>query len=111
MTTRRTLDVSPLPNYAFGHQGLIWWGTIGFMVIEGSVFVMAVMTYFFLRTRVAEWPPSVPDPGLTYGTLNTIGLLVSLIPNRMAKRAAERLDLQRVRPLLLVMIAFGLLFV
>ena len=41
------VDVSELSEYAFGHQGLIWWGTIGFMVIEGSMFVMALITYSY----------------------------------------------------------------
>ena len=41
--TRRVLDVSVLPRTVFGHQGLIWWGTAGFMVIEGSIFVIALV--------------------------------------------------------------------
>ena len=103
--------VTALPDQgAFGHQGLIWWGTVGFMVIEGSMFVMALMTYFFLRTRSPIWPPSLPNPDVTLGTLNTLVLLVSVIPNHMAKRAAERLDVGRVRPLMIVCTAFGVLF-
>lgn len=109
---RRVLDVSPLPDYAFGHQGLIWWGTIGFMVIEGSMFVMGLVTYFFLRTRVTEWPPAPwPTPDATFATVNTVLLLVSAIPNQMAKSAAEQLDLGRVRVMLLVCLAFGAAFI
>ena len=107
---RRALDVAALPDYAFGHQGLIWWGTVGFMVIEGSMFAMALVTYFFLRTRVPEWPPSLPNPDVTLGTLNLVLLLVSGIPNQMAKSAAERMDLSRVRILLLICLAFGVAF-
>jgi cytochrome c oxidase subunit 3 len=108
--SRRTLDVAALPNYAFGHKGLIWWGTTGFMVIEGSMFAMALMTYFFLRTRSPVWPPSLPGPDVTLGTINTLLLLVSAIPNHMTKRAAERLDVRRVRPLLIVCLGFGVAF-
>jgi cytochrome c oxidase subunit I+III len=108
--TRRTLDVAALPHYAFGHQGLIWWGTVGFMVIEGSMFIMALITYFFLRTRVGEWPPSLPNPDATLGTVNTVVLLLSTLPNHLAKKAAERMDLRRVRLLLPVCIAFGVAF-
>ena len=107
---RRVLDVSRLPDHAFGHQGLIWWGTVGFMVIEGSIFVMGVVTYFFLRTRVSDWPPGVPDPSLMFGTLNTIVLLVSVIPNQIAKRAAENLELGKVRRWLPVCLGFGAVF-
>ena len=105
---RRTLNVAALPDYAFGHQGLIWWGSVGFMVIEGSMFVMVLIAYFFLRTRVTEWPPSLPDPDLTWGTVHLLVLLASAVPNQMAKKAAEELDLRRVRLLLPVMIVFGL---
>jgi len=108
---RRVLDVAALPEYAFGHNGLIWWGTVGFMVIEGSVFVMALVAYFFLRTRVAEWPPSLPNPDIALGTANTLILLASIIPNHMTKKAAEQLDLRKVRILLPICLAFGVAFV
>jgi cytochrome c oxidase subunit III len=108
---RRVLDVSALPEYAFGHNGLIWWGTIGFMVIEGSVFVMALVAYYFLRTRVAEWPPSLPNPDATLGTINTVILLASAIPNQMTKQAAERLDVRKVRMLMPICLVFGVGFV
>ena len=107
---RRVLDVAALPDYAFGHSGLIWWGTLGFMVIEGSMLLLVLLTYFVLRTRVPEWPPSLPNPDVTLGTLNTLVLLVSLVPNQMCKKAAEELDTQRVRRLMLVMIVFAVAF-
>ena len=108
--SRPALDVSKLPNYAFGHQGLVWWGTAGFMVIEGSMFVVATMALLVLRTRSEAWPPGAPLPDLGPATWNTLILLVSALPNHLAKRAAEQLDLAKVRPLLLVCIAFGVAF-
>jgi heme/copper-type cytochrome/quinol oxidase subunit 3 len=99
-----------LPTYAFGHQGLIWWGTVGFMVIEGSMFLMIIAAYFFLRTRVPDWPPSLPNPDATIATINTIVLVVSALPNQLTKRAAERMDLRIVRLLLPVCVAFGVAF-
>ena len=108
--TRRALDVSGLPDFAFGPQGMIWWGTVGFMVIEGSMFVMALITYFVFRTRVPEWPPALANPDLRWGTLNTLVLLASLIPNHLTKLAAEKFELRRVRVLLLVCLVFGIAF-
>jgi heme/copper-type cytochrome/quinol oxidase subunit 3 len=108
--TRRALDVAALPPYAFGHSGLIWWGTLGFMVIEGTMLILVLIMYFVFRTRVPEWPPSVSNPDLTLGTINTLVLLASLIPNAMCKKAAEEFDLRRVRRLLLVSLAFGFAF-
>ena len=107
---RRVLDVSALPDYAFGHQGLIWWGTVGFMVIEGSLFIMAMVTYFVFRTRVDEWPPAQPNPDATLATVNTLILLASLVPNALAKKAAERMDLRGVHRWMFVMLLFGAAF-
>ena len=107
MTSRRTLDVSSLPGYAFGHRGLIWWGTVGFMVIEGSMFVIALITYFYLRLKVDQWPPSLPDPNPMYGSVNLLLVLMSCLPAVLAKRAAERFDLRRVRLWLAILTLFG----
>jgi cytochrome c oxidase subunit III len=108
MTPRRTLDVSGLPDHAFGHQGLIWWGTASYMVIEGTMFVMALVAYYFLRTRVPEWPPSAPLPDPTFATIGTLLLLASMVPNQMVKSAAERLDVKRVRALMPVLLTLEL---
>jgi cytochrome c oxidase subunit III len=107
MKARRTLDVSMLPGYAFGHQGLIWWGTAGFMVIEGTMFVMALIVYFYLRLKVSAWPPGLPDPDVTYASINVVLVLLSCIPNQMAKAAAERCDLRRVRIWLTLLVVIG----
>ena len=111
MTSRKVLDVSTLPSYAFGHQGLIYWGTTGYMVIEGSMMIMTVIAYFFLRTRSTEWPPSAPDPDLTWATVNTALLLASAIPNHLTKRAAESFELGKIKVLLPICFLFGVAFV
>ena len=104
MTMRRSadgglaIDVAELPDHAFGHHGLIWWGTAGFMVIEGSMFIIVLIAYFYLRLRVPDWPPSLPHPSLTPGVIGTVILLVSCIPNYFTKFAAEEYNLRRVPP-------------
>jgi heme/copper-type cytochrome/quinol oxidase subunit 3 len=107
-TQRRVLDVSMLPDTGeFGHHGLIWWGTVGFMVIEGSMFAIVLVAYFYLRLKVADWPPSLPDPDLTVGTANLLLVLVSCLPNALAKKAAEEQQLSRTRLWLTVVTLFG----
>lgn len=108
MSNERVLDVSALPDHAFGHKGLIWWGTTGFMVIEGSMFVMVLIIYFYLRLRVDQWPPSLANPDLFYGTLNIIVLLVSALPNHFAKKAAEKFSLAGSQFWLALCTLFGL---
>jgi heme/copper-type cytochrome/quinol oxidase subunit 3 len=104
---RRVLDVSMMPDSAFGHQGLIWWGTVGFMVIEGAMFVIALVVYFYLRLKVETWPPSAPDPDPVYGTANLILVLVSVVPAAISKKAAESCELGKTRAWLAVLTLMG----
>jgi len=111
MRASRVIDVGALPPGAFGSRSLMWWGTLGIVLIEGTVFALAIGAYFFLRTRVPSWPPGgVAAPDLEFGTLNTIVLLASLIPNEMAKLAGERIDLRAVRIWMVVCLVFGAAF-
>ena len=107
MNQRLVLDVSSLPKFAFGHQGLIWWGTLGFMVIEGSMFVMMLVVYFYLRLKVDAWPPSLPNPDIGFATANIVLVLISIIPSMLAKRAAEAFDLRKVQLWLVVLTVVG----
>jgi cytochrome c oxidase subunit III len=106
----RALDVSELPSFAFSHHSLMWWGTLGLMAIEGTVFALAVMAYFYLRSHANTWPMSTLPPDLLWGTLNTGIMLASLVPNHLAKRAAERYDLGGVRIWMTVGLLFGVAF-
>jgi cytochrome c oxidase subunit III len=106
----RALDVSGLPTVVFGHRSLMWWGTLGVMAIEGTVFALTVMAYFYLRSHQETWPITSRPPDLLWGTLNTGVLLVSLLPAHLAKKAAEDLKLQRVRIWLLASVVFGVAF-
>jgi heme/copper-type cytochrome/quinol oxidase subunit 3 len=110
-TDRRTLDVSMLAPGGFGYRSLMWWGTFGLVFIEGTMFALAIGAYFYLRTRVPTWPPDgVAPPSLTWGTVNLVVLLASAIPNELAKRAAEHVQLGKVRLWLVVCILVGLVF-
>ncbi|HEX2829170.1 MAG TPA: cytochrome c oxidase subunit 3 [Burkholderiales bacterium] len=110
LPSRHIVDAAKLPSYAFGHRSLMWWGTWGMMAIEGSVFALASVAYFYVRSRVDEWPPAALPPDLTWGTFNMLLMLASLIPNHIAKRAAEREDLLRVRRWLWICCTFSVGF-
>jgi cytochrome c oxidase subunit 3 len=111
MSTARTLDVGALPPGAFGSRGLMWWGTMGIVLVESTVFALAIGSYFFLRTRMPNWPPGgVAPPDLRWGTINTVVMLASLIPNELAKRAGERIALRGVRVWMLACLLFGAVF-
>jgi cytochrome c oxidase subunit 3 len=110
MSSRPVIDVSRLPTYAFSHRSLMFWGTAGMIVIEGTMFAIALVAYYYLRGRALHWPMSSPPPDLLWGTVNTVILLVSGIPNHFAAKAAERADLRAVRLWLLIGLAFGVGF-
>jgi cytochrome c oxidase subunit III len=110
MTARSTIDVSRLPTYAFGHRSLMWWATIGMIAIEGTVFAIAIVAYFYLRGLSDAWPPSGAPPDLLFGTINTVILLASGIPNHFAARAAESENLRSVRLWMVTCLVLGLAF-
>jgi cytochrome c oxidase subunit III len=81
------------------------------ILMEGTMLVILVVSYFFLSTAVPQWPPTHTNPPyLLWGTINTGVILVSFIPNHLAKKAAERLDLRGVRLWMIVTLAFGFAF-
>jgi cytochrome c oxidase subunit I+III len=106
----RVLDVRSLPSFAFGQGSLMWWGTMGLMLIEGTVFAIGVMMYFYLRGVSEVWPIEGPAPDWRWGTLNTVILLLSLWPNQLAMRAAERQDRRAARLWLTVCLVIALVF-
>ncbi|HEY0526532.1 MAG TPA: cytochrome c oxidase subunit 3 [Stellaceae bacterium] len=110
MRVTPVLDVSGLPTYAYGHRSILWWGTLVFCLIEATGFGLAVMAYFYLRSKAVSWPPNLGPPQLIWGTVNTVLLLASCLPNHWVKKAAEEEDLRQVRIWLLVCLAFGVAF-
>jgi heme/copper-type cytochrome/quinol oxidase subunit 3 len=111
MTPMRTLDVSVLPPGAFGHRSLMWWGSLGLMLIEGTAFALAIGMYLYYWTHATEWPPGhTAPPRLLWGTLNTVILLASAVPNELTKKAAERVDLRSTQLWMVVSLVFGVGF-
>jgi cytochrome c oxidase subunit 3 len=104
---RAVLDVSELPDFAFHHRNIVWWGTMGMIVIEGTMFAMLIVAYLYLKGRSPHWPPGHFPPMLLWGTVNTLILLASTVPNHLTKRAAEHLDLRKVRLWMTVALGFG----
>lgn len=93
----RTLDVSGLPSVTFGPKSLLWWGTMGFIVIEGFTIVLMVASYFYLRQSEYQWPPGrTPLPDLLIPTINLVLLLLVIIPMHRVDEAAKRYDRQGV---------------
>src|SRR5215207_7702318 len=98
MSTRAVIDISELPHHQFDTYDPVWWGNNLLLAIETSMFMILIATYFYLRQNFALWPPPVgqltatlrPLPQLTYGTVNTVLLLVGCIPMVLTDLSARR---------------------
>jgi heme/copper-type cytochrome/quinol oxidase subunit 3 len=101
-------DLSGLPRHAFGPAALTWWGTLGFMALEGSGFLLAAGSYLYLMTLAQKWPLNAPQPNHWPGTIVAILLVASLPLNHLLSRWAKEEDLARVRWGLVGMSVFGL---
>ena len=96
-------DAAELPTVTFGSKSLMWWGTLGFMVIEGWTMALLVVSYFYIRQNYETWPPlRTPYPSLVIPSINVLVMLVSCVPAYIVSNAAKRLDEPAVKRWLVV---------
>ena len=108
MRTRIVADVSALPLHGHGIVSPTWWGTLAFMLIEGTGFALGIGVYLYLASIAPEWPLAslAPNPGP--GTAMTLVLLASLVPNFLVSRWAGKEDLRLTRIGIAVMALLGI---
>jgi heme/copper-type cytochrome/quinol oxidase subunit 3 len=100
---RPTVDVAELPTVTFGQRSLMWWGTLGYMTIEGWTTALLVVSYLYLRQNYDAWPPlRTPYPSLLIPTINLAIMIGSLAPTYLTAVAAKKLDEGGVRRWLLI---------
>lgn len=103
----RDIDVSGLPSSAFGHHEPLWWGNLGLIAIEGTVFALAIATYFYLRQDYTNWPPEDAGyPSYLAAIVNVCVLVASLAPMSWIERNAEHGSQQTLRWMLLLSALF-----
>lgn len=106
---RRAGDLAELPSVVFGSRSLMWWATLGFMVIEGWTLALLVTSYLYFRQTFEAWPPlRTPPPSLLIPTINLVVMLVSCAPAYMAAKRAKQLDTAGVKRWLVVLSLFAL---
>ncbi|MGX9146325.1 cytochrome c oxidase subunit 3 [Mesorhizobium sp. 128a] len=102
------LDLAELPPHGLGTASQSWWGTLAFMLIEGTGFALSVVVYLYLMSLAPRWPLEAGPPDLLAGTTLTALLLASLVPNIFLARWARKQDLLKVRVGLIVMSLLGI---
>jgi cytochrome c oxidase subunit I+III len=109
---RIAMDVSGLPDTVFGNRDILWWGTLGFVVIEGFTLVLCAAAYVYLMQNFGAWPPEhTPRPSLVVPSIQMLLMLASLPFAVSVHRAAKRYELDRVRLGLTVCSVVVLVFV
>src|SRR4051794_1937597 len=108
MKEHAALDASELPLHGMGTASVTWWGTLSFMLIESTGFALAIAVYLYLMSLAAAWPINAPEPDLLPGTLITLVLVATALPNYLVSRWAEQQDLRRVRIGMVVMSVLGM---
>jgi heme/copper-type cytochrome/quinol oxidase subunit 3 len=111
MSTRPFIDVSNMVDDGFHTRSTLWWGNVGMIIIEGTMFVMVIASYFYLRGRELQWPPGqilTSNPPWTPGVVNTIIMLAALVPTAFVDHFARRMRRGPMLAGLWICVAFGL---
>jgi len=110
--TRPVLDVSGLPDIALGPADIMWWGTLGFVVIEGWTLVLCAVVYLYLTQNFQAWPPQgTPRPSLLVPSIQMGLMLLSLPLITWVQQAARRFELRPVKVGLAIASVLNLAFV
>jgi heme/copper-type cytochrome/quinol oxidase subunit 3 len=66
-----------------------WWGMLILIASEATLFGCFIGSYYYLRFRSAVWPPDgIPEPKLVVPLILLAVLVVTVVPMRLAARAA-----------------------
>jgi heme/copper-type cytochrome/quinol oxidase subunit 3 len=109
---RSVMDLRALPDVVFGPRDVMWWGTLGFVLIEGFTLALCAAAYLYVTQNFPTWPPqNTPLPSVVAPTVQVVVMLVSLAPARWTANAARRFDLGAVRIGLVVATVFAVAIV
>jgi cytochrome c oxidase subunit 3 len=107
MKTRIVADISGLDKHGSGSRLVTFWGTLGFMSLEGMGFVLAAGAFLYLGWHDPTWAQGAPPQELLWPSIFTAILVLSLIPNYVLAKRAQAHDNGTVRALLVLMSLIG----
>jgi heme/copper-type cytochrome/quinol oxidase subunit 3 len=103
------IDVSELPTVVFGSRAPLWWGLLGMIAIESTMFALLIVAYYYLRGYATVWPPHGVDARFPIRLANLAVLLLSVWPMEKVAAAASRRDLRGMRRWLIFGTLLGLI--
>jgi cytochrome c oxidase subunit 3 len=114
MSKHANIDASQLPDYSSGIKAPIWWGIVGLITVEMTVFATLIASFFYIQSNHVVWPPSgTSPPGLLLPTIATLVLVASVIPIYFADKAIQKGNAEPLKtlPLVSVVLALGFLLI
>lgn len=91
MRTAQTIDVSGLQDHSISNSAPLWWGQALMAAIEGSMFLMLIGIYFYIRLSVDMWPPPGTQlPHMGAATIALAPLLLSCLGSYWASEGAKK---------------------
>lgn len=107
----RVLDVSELPEGTADARSLLWWGNVGMLLIEGTMFAMLIATWVYLKFKNLDWPPqTIQGPNLLYPTIGLVILVISVAWMLIADRSALANRVATIRLGLALCVLTGIAF-
>ena len=79
---RIVADLSELPLHAMGSASPTWWGTVAFMLIEGTGFALVIGVYLYLDSLASNWPLSAPLPSAPIASRLRVSVPRKELPRR-----------------------------
>ncbi len=116
-----TTPVAPPPNGPPGAVPIVdtpvagrplgWWGMLGLISSEGTLFGLLFFVYAYLRANNHPWPPTgVADPELVRSGIRTAVMAISFVPAALAARALRAGKVRRFKNLILVTLVLGVAY-
>src|SRR5687767_6499615 len=101
-----SFTVAHLPTTEYKHHAPLWWGVLLTIAIEATVLALLLSSLLYLRLQEATWPPwRWWAPEITYGTISTFVLLLSVWPMYRIDVDGRLLDQPKVKRMLLLFFA------
>jgi cytochrome c oxidase subunit III len=106
--TPPALDVSRLPENAYGYRSPLWWGVVLMIAIESTAMSLLLVSYFYVRGNYDVWPPTALSPlVMRLAIVQAILLAISMLPMVRCVRAARHEQLRPTRLWLIITTVFG----
>jgi cytochrome c oxidase subunit III len=110
-SNRTVVSSSELPLNLNDKRAPLWWGMVGLITIELTIFSALIVSYFYLRFYAPEWPlGGIKKPELLLPFINLIVLTVSSIPVHLADKGIREGNDRRLKIGLSIGFVLGVTF-